>query len=62
MFNEKGHLSIEGLQIIINLRASLNNGLSSELSISFPFTVVVLRPSVPEPKGITISELQDLFL
>lgn len=52
MYNDKSHLSIEGLQRIVNLRASLNNGLSSVLSVAFPFSVAVPRPIVPEPKLI----------
>lgn len=37
--NNKEHLQLEGLQRILNLRASMNLGLSSELKAAFPDTV-----------------------
>jgi hypothetical protein len=36
LFNGKAHLTTEGLQQIVNLRASLNKGLSLELNKAFP--------------------------
>ena len=44
--NNKEHLTNEGLQEIVNLRASLNLGLSEELKAAFPCTVPVSRPRV----------------
>ena len=44
---EKGaHLNKEGAQEIVNLRASLNTGLSEVLKTTFPDTVAVPRPLV----------------
>jgi hypothetical protein len=40
------HLKIEGLLSIINLRASLNLGLSKDLKAAFPKTIPVIRPNV----------------
>lgn len=46
LFNRKAHLTKEGLQQIVNLRASLNKGLSAELNETFPDTISVSRPLV----------------
>ena len=40
----KEHLTLQGLQKIINIRATLNYGLSKELQWMFPETVPVPRP------------------
>lgn len=40
----KEHLTLQGLQKIINIRATLNYGLSKELQLMFPETVPVPRP------------------
>jgi hypothetical protein len=34
--NAKEHLTLSGLQKIVNLKASLNNGLSKSLKEAFP--------------------------
>lgn len=44
----KEHLTPEGLQKIVNLRTSLNLGLSEDLKIAFPNTILVPRPLVQE--------------
>lgn len=44
--NEKVQSSSEGLQKIINIRASMNKGLSELLKKSFPNTIPVTRPLV----------------
>ena len=49
------HLSLKGLQEIVNLRASLNLGLSDLLKTNFPNTVPVTRPlienmTIPHPE------------
>jgi hypothetical protein len=44
--NSKKHLTPAGFQKIINLRASINKGLSDTLSASFPNTIPVPRPLV----------------
>ena len=43
--DRKEHLTSEGLQNIVNIRASINNGLSADLKAAFPNTVAVPRPS-----------------
>lgn len=40
----KEHLTLEGLQKIVNIRATLNFGLSEELQFMFPETIPVSRP------------------
>ena len=48
MMMQRGeHLTIEGLQKIINIRASINKGLSPLLKEAFPNTVATSRPSLP---------------
>ena len=42
----KEHLTLEGLQKIINIKATLNFGLSKELQLMFPETIPVPRPLV----------------
>lgn len=42
----KEHLTPEGLQKIVNLKASLNTGNSDELKVLFPNTIPVARPVV----------------
>jgi hypothetical protein len=42
------HLTYEGLQKIINIRATLNKGLTPVLKEAFPNTVGILRPQLPE--------------
>jgi hypothetical protein len=41
------HLSLKGFQKIVNIRASMNSGLSPWLKASFPNTVPVTRPLIP---------------
>ena len=41
------HLKVEGLQKIVNIRASLNLGLSESLKAAFPNTILVVRPPTP---------------
>lgn len=49
MLMERGeHLKLEGLQAIINIRASLNLGLSEVLKAAFPKIIPVVRPLVPK--------------
>jgi hypothetical protein len=42
------HLKEVGLQSIINIRASLNLGLSEALKTAFPNTIPIIRPLVPK--------------
>jgi hypothetical protein len=50
LFNRKAHLTKEGLQQVVNLRAPLNRGLSLELSKAFPETIMLQRPFVKDPQ------------
>jgi hypothetical protein len=48
--NRKEHLTTEGLQKIVNLKASMNfEVLSDNLLSAFPNTVAVSRPTVKDP-------------
>jgi hypothetical protein len=44
--SRKQHLNLEGLQEVVNLRASMNNGLTVKLKESFPNTKPARRPEV----------------
>lgn len=46
MMHLKEHLTREGLQSIVNIRASINLGLPESLKEAFPDTVGVMRPKV----------------
>lgn len=49
----KEHLTFEGLQKIVAIRATLNRGLSDELKAAFPETaaaVSLIRPIIPMQK------------
>jgi LAGLIDADG endonuclease len=48
IINDKKHLTIEGLQELISIRASLNKGLSERLKLAFPNIKPVLRPGIPK--------------
>jgi hypothetical protein len=45
MYN-KNHLTLEGAQSIINIKASMNNGVTKNLVNNFPNTVPVILPKV----------------
>jgi hypothetical protein len=47
MMQQKEHLTIEGLHKIVNIRASLNKGLSASLLEAFPENTPVLRSTPP---------------
>ena len=47
MMQRREHLTIDGLQKIINIRASINKGLSPLLKEAFPNTVAISRPLLP---------------
>ena len=48
--NRGEHLTLEGFQKIVNLKASLNKGLSDELKTIFPKTIPAKRPLVVDQK------------
>jgi hypothetical protein len=54
LMKNKEHLSIEGLQKIINIKASMNSGLSDVLKSNFKKIIPVERPlilteNIPDP-------------
>jgi hypothetical protein len=58
LMKNKEHLTQEGLQKIVSIKAVLNNGLPKELKIAFPDTVPVIRPQIsnqiiPDPYWIS---------
>lgn len=64
LIKSKEHLTIDGIRKILAIRASMNNGLSDELKVSFPNIVPVSRPlmeaaTIPHPfwlAGFTTAE------
>lgn len=50
IMNAKVHLTSEGLQEIVSIKASMNKGLSKELAEAFPNTVCLSRPLVEGQK------------
>lgn len=42
------HTTLDGLQEIVNIRASLNRGLTERLLLAFPQTIPVIRPIIGE--------------
>jgi hypothetical protein len=46
LISRKEHLTTEGLQKIVSIRASLNLGLSDSLKVAFPNIISVSRPQV----------------
>jgi hypothetical protein len=46
LINRKEHLTPSGLQQIVNIRASINKGLSSNLKAAFANTLPVQRPFI----------------
>lgn len=46
LMNRKEHLTKEGLNKIVAMKASMNLGLSTELKAAFPHTIPVPRPLV----------------
>lgn len=50
--DRKEHLTMDGLQAILNLRASLNLGLSDVLKTAFPQTIPVVRPLISKQEKL----------
>lgn len=48
MISQKKHLTIEGLQLIVDLKAALNKGLSDNLKLAFPNAIFATRPLFPD--------------
>jgi hypothetical protein len=55
LIKQKKHLTEEGFQEILSLKASFNNGLSEKLKIVFPNIIPSLRPQTITPKLETIN-------
>ena len=58
LMNNKTHLSIQGLNQIINIKASMNLGLSQIIKLNFSNIVPVNRPcintnNIPDPQWVT---------
>lgn len=56
--NQKAHLTSDGLNHIVSLRAKMNNGLSETLQISFPYIIPIERPlilidNLPDPNWLS---------
>jgi hypothetical protein len=51
LMDKKEHLTIEGINKIISIRASINKGLSSLLTRHFPDIVPYTRPTFEIPKS-----------
>jgi LAGLIDADG endonuclease len=59
---DKGeHLTINGLIKIVNLKASLNKGLSNELKVFFPKVIAIIRPKVDLPINIDYNWIAGFF-
>ena len=43
MINAKEHLTLEGLQKIVSIKASVNRGLTNVLKVAFPNTIPALK-------------------
>ena len=54
LMDNKQHLTDEGLQEIINIKAAINRGVSEELLAEFPNTDPVSRPLVEVPEVLDI--------
>jgi hypothetical protein len=50
IISNKKHLTIEGLEKLVAIKASMNRGLSEELKANFPNIIPVPRPSVLDQK------------
>lgn len=61
IMNNKEHLSNEGLMKLINLRASLNLGLSKKLKLFFSEVIKVNKPKIIIPKNINYNWLAGFF-
>jgi hypothetical protein len=58
IMNRKGHLTSDGLQEIVNIRASINLGLSEDLKAAFPDTIPVTRPLVVNLPSVSTRHAQ----
>ena len=61
LMNEKIHLNKEGLKKIVNLKASLNRGLTKKLEICFPDTIKVKKPITSLSKNMDYNWFAGFF-
>jgi hypothetical protein len=54
LMHKKNHLNLEGAQSIINIRASMNNGVNGKFMDNFPKTVPVALPRV---KSLIVTDI-----
>lgn len=59
MMKRREHLTVSGLQKIINIRATLNRGLTPALKEAFPNSVAVPRPQLPNLHSAQTPDTQD---
>ncbi len=52
MIQLKEHLTMDGLEKIVAIKASINKGLSDELKAAFPHVIPVKRPIVTPLAGV----------
>lgn len=57
MIQLKEHLTMDGLEKIVAIKASINRGLSDELKAAFPHVIPVKRPIVTLPVGCEVKNL-----
>lgn len=62
MMDHGKHLTASGLQAIINIRATLNKGLSPALKEAFPNSVAVPRPEISSILELQPQWVADLYL
>ena len=56
LINRKEHLTMEGLKKIIEIKSSMNRGLSDKLKAAFLNVIPVKRPLVNFPEGQKIPD------
>lgn len=61
LMNKGEHLTLDGLIKVVNLKASLNKGLSDKLKIDFPNIIGVERPKVNIPLTIDLNWIAGFF-
>ena len=57
MINRKEHLNTEGLRKIVEIKASINKGLTSTLIDTYPNIISIKRPQVVLPLTIDLNWL-----
>ena len=55
MINRKEHLNTEGLRKIVEIKASINKGLTSTLIETYPNIISIKRPPVVLPSTIDLN-------